>query len=208
MEVAYILAAYLFGSVPFLFLMGKLRGIDLRQVGTGNIGASNLWHNAGKLWGFLGGASDSLKGIIPPALARLMGLDLDVAMLVGLAAVVGQVWPIFVGFSGGRGNVTSLSVALVLAPRELGLALVPLAIAVARRNTALGMLLAFMVLPLASLALGERPLLTLALAVLLFIILLRRLTAKPGEWRWSQDRRRLFLERFLYDRSTKTQAEL
>ncbi|MBC8379461.1 MAG: glycerol-3-phosphate acyltransferase, partial [Planctomycetes bacterium] len=94
-----ILFAYLLGSVPFGFLIGKTQGIDLRQVGSGNIGATNAGRALGKKWGILCMVLDILKGLVPMLLVPLLGLieenasplQLTLWLFVGCAAVLGHV---------------------------------------------------------------------------------------------------------------------
>jgi glycerol-3-phosphate acyltransferase PlsY len=118
-----LLAAYLSGSVPFAFLLGKARGVDIRQAGSGNIGATNLGRICGKKWGVAGFALDTLKGALPVLVAGFFRQDFasgDAApwllallwVAVGIAAVLGHVFPVWLGFKGGKGVATSLGVLL------------------------------------------------------------------------------------------------
>ena len=118
-----VLAAYLAGAIPFGLLLAKARGIDVRAAGSGNIGATNVARTAGKGLGVLTLLLDAAKGALVVALARFT-LDLPVEWLsgIGVAAVLGHVFSVFLGFKGGKGVATALGVFLVLAPISAGVA--------------------------------------------------------------------------------------
>ena len=114
-----ILFAYLLGSIPFGFLIGKAQGIDLRKVGSGNIGATNTGRVLGKKWGTLCMLLDILKGLVPMLVVREQNADplqLTLWLLVGCAAVLGHVFPVYLKFKGGKGVATSLGIVLGLWP--------------------------------------------------------------------------------------------
>jgi len=117
MYVAYILPiilCYLIGSVIFGLLVAKIAGIgDLRDKGSGNIGATNVARIGGKKLGGITLALDFLKGFLPTMLAKIY-LPYDVALMCGLAAVLGHVLPLFAKFKGGKGVATGLAVILAL----------------------------------------------------------------------------------------------
>lgn len=114
--------AYLLGSIPFAFLIARAQGKDLRIVGSGNIGATNLARAVGRKWGYICFVLDVLKGFVPmivvgafletpPAPARLA-----LWLVVGAAAIVGHISSIFLKGRGGKGVATSFGVALGLWP--------------------------------------------------------------------------------------------
>lgn len=119
-----IVGAYLLGSVPFGLLVARLHGIDLRKVGSGNIGATNVIRALGRKWGIFCFVLDVLKGFVPMILVRLLGLcgpdptagHLIGWLAVGTAAILGHIFPIYLGFKGGKGVATSLGVVLGLWP--------------------------------------------------------------------------------------------
>ena len=122
-KVALALAyAYLLGSVPSGYLVGRLvRGVDLRNVGSGTVGGSNVWYNVGKRWIFPVGIFDLfVKGTTPVYVAQALGLDLGVQAGAGLLAVVGHNWPVFLKFRGGRGVSPIVGVLVALGRLELG----------------------------------------------------------------------------------------
>ncbi len=117
-----IVVAYLLGSVPFAFLIARAYGKDVRTIGSGNIGATNLARAVGRKWGYICFVLDVLKGLIPvAAVAAIAGTPdrpglLALWLVVGVAAILGHVFPVFLGFKGGKGVSTSLGVALGLWP--------------------------------------------------------------------------------------------
>jgi len=119
--VFLIVLAYLFGSVPFGVLIAKVYGKDLRSIGSGNIGATNVARALGKKWAYVCFVLDCLKGLIPMLIAKLIIGELTVVALslwltVGCAAIMGHVFPIYLKFKGGKGVATSLGVVLGLYP--------------------------------------------------------------------------------------------
>jgi glycerol-3-phosphate acyltransferase PlsY len=123
MEYLIVLLGYLFGSVPFGLLISKARGIDLRKVGSGNIGTTNVLRAVGKKEALITLLADILKGTVPVVLARtLTGNDTLVA-LTAAAAVLGHDFPLFLRFKGGKGVATSIGVMLGVSP-FLGLLLI------------------------------------------------------------------------------------
>ena len=120
--IVLIIGAYLLGSVPFGFIIAKMHGKDLRAIGSGNIGATNLSRALGKKWGYLCFLLDVLKALIPTMLAgRLISTPPAVAELflwlaVGCSAVVGHVFSIYLKFRGGKGVASSFGIALGIWP--------------------------------------------------------------------------------------------
>ncbi|MFH0847421.1 MAG: glycerol-3-phosphate acyltransferase, partial [Chloroflexota bacterium] len=116
--VLLIAGAYLLGSVPAAYIAAKLAlGIDIREYGSGNVGGSNLLKVAPKWISAVAFTYDVIKGILPVWLARILGLNLASQVVVGLAAISGHNWSVFLGFSGGRGIATTLGVTLSLMPK-------------------------------------------------------------------------------------------
>jgi glycerol-3-phosphate acyltransferase PlsY len=124
-----VVAAYLIGAIPFGYLIARaVRGIDIRTVGSGNLGATNVGRVLGRPYFFLVLALDLVKGLIPtagfpPLVGRLAGeTPVDLPVLVGLAAILGHTFPVYLKFRGGKGVATSLGVILALEPASLALA--------------------------------------------------------------------------------------
>ena len=122
-SILLALTSYLAGSIPFGLMIGRaVKGIDLRQHGSGNIGATNAGRVLGKKWGLICLVLDALKGLLPVAfLPRLLfGAD-ELAMehlrvLAGVSTIVGHMFSCWLGFRGGKGVATSLGVVAMLSP--------------------------------------------------------------------------------------------
>ena len=144
------LASYLLGSIPTAWIVARLvRGVDLRAIGSGNLGATNLYRQMGWKWAVPVGLFDMLKGTIPVVLfAAWAGAGLGAAITFGLLAVVGHVYPIFMNFRGGKGVATGGGVVLGLAPLAFVLSLIVWAVIVRLTGyVSLGSILSAAVLP-------------------------------------------------------------
>ena len=120
---AWLLAAYLIGSVPFGFLIGKMRGVDVRTVGSKNIGATNVFRTVGKKWGLLAFLCDFLKGFVPTMVAKHCAADVSwLPVAVGLACVIGHTLTVFMKFRGGKGVATAFGMLVALIPGLVGIA--------------------------------------------------------------------------------------
>lgn len=130
--VLAIVASYLVGAIPTSYLVVRaVRGIDLRTVGSGNLGTTNLFRQLGWRWALPVGVFDTLKGAIPVAVfAPWSGLGVVSAALLGLVAVLGHVYSVFVGFKGGKGVATGGGIVLGMAPLAFLGALVTWAVVV------------------------------------------------------------------------------
>jgi acyl phosphate:glycerol-3-phosphate acyltransferase len=116
-QVAAAVASYLAGSIPFGLLVARARGVDIREVGSKNIGATNVARTLGKKYGALVLILDALKGLAPTLVARhVLHLDDNALALVGLAAILGHVFPVWLRFRGGKGVATALGVFAALTP--------------------------------------------------------------------------------------------
>ncbi|MHB8844631.1 MAG: glycerol-3-phosphate 1-O-acyltransferase PlsY [Nitrospirota bacterium] len=116
-EVIVILASYMVGAIPFGLLITRVMGgIDVRTVGSGNIGATNVLRAAGKKAAVLTLLADCLKGFIPVFVALRLFDDAWIPVLSGVAAIVGHNFPVYLRFKGGKGVATSFGVVLAIAP--------------------------------------------------------------------------------------------
>jgi len=118
LSVLFIIAAYLLGSIPFGLIAGfKLKGIDIREHGSRNIGATNVSRVVGKRWGIAVLLLDALKGYIACILPAFFGqrLALPLPLILGISAILGHSFPIWLKFKGGKGVATSLGVFLAIA---------------------------------------------------------------------------------------------
>jgi len=120
-----ILICYFIGSLPTAYiLVKKLKGVDIRTVGSGNVGASNASRVLGK-WGFVTVLLiDALKGLIPVLVLKVMYGENDLVLLGAISVVLGHTFTIFLGFKGGKGVATGLGVFIALAPISTGIAAV------------------------------------------------------------------------------------
>lgn len=128
--------AYLIGSVPFSYLVARANGVDLRTVGSGNIGGANVWRSCGFGPFVLATSGDIIKGMLPTLaalylgdLAGLIGLRLEslppgAIILVGIAAILGHTFPLFLYFKGGKAVATSTGVLLAIFPLLIPIGLV------------------------------------------------------------------------------------
>jgi acyl phosphate:glycerol-3-phosphate acyltransferase len=114
--VAAVLASYLVGTIPTGLLVARARGVDIRAVGSGNIGATNVARSLGKKLGALVLVVDALKGFLPTFFAACAGWPPELVAAVGLATIVGHIFPVWLRFRGGKGVATGLGVFLAVAP--------------------------------------------------------------------------------------------
>ena len=201
------IGSYLLGSLPQVYLLGRLRGVDLRREPDLHIA---LWQRA-RWTAFLAVLGDLAKGAIPILVGGALGLGPGGVALAGLMVVLGQMWPLPFLSTGGRGNSTGITMALTLAPSAFRFALIPLGLALLvrlwegsnSRSLPLGMAVAFATLPLASYFTRQPLSITLALLGVFLAIILRRLTAGlRADLKVASSRKSLFLNRLLFDRSS------
>jgi len=117
-EIAAVLAfAYLLGSLPTALIFSRrVKRVDVRTVGDGNMGARNTFHTIGPRFGVTVAVIDFFKGALPVLLAYLLGLELGWQFLAGILVVLGHDFPVFAGFRGGQGTASTLGVMAVLFP--------------------------------------------------------------------------------------------
>ena len=173
-QTALVVFAYFLGSVSFGFIIGQLTGKDVRKVGSGNIGATNVMRAVGKTAGIITLLLDTAKGYVAVLLAEgFAGPDDMLPLICGVAALFGHCFPVFLKFRGGKGVATGLGVFLRLAPFyvifALGAFLIVLAIT---RFVSAGSMAAAATMPIALWiggASSERALLAAAIAALIII---------------------------------------
>ena len=173
--IAAIIGAYLIGAIPFGLLLGKAAGIDVREAGSGNIGATNVARTAGKKIGVLTLFLDAAKGALPISIGdRVLHLPSVWLCAVGLAAVIGHVFPIYLKLRGGKGVATALGVFLALSPASTGVAVaVFLVTFLVTKIVSLGSLIGAIVLTVASWFIDGRPEVTVLAVVCTLIIAVR-----------------------------------
>jgi len=155
LHIASIILCYLIGAIPFgLLFTRRFSHIDVRTVGSGNIGATNVLRAAGKKAALLTLLADCLKGLLPVLAIRLLLNNDTISMLSGVAALLGHIFPVYLGFKGGKGVATSFGVALALTPIAALLSLLTWALAAfIWRYSSLAALTAFALYPLYTFAL-------------------------------------------------------
>lgn len=117
-------AAYLLGSIPFSYLVARRAGVDVRKVGSGNVGATNVMRSAGRVAGVVAFLLDASKGAVAALLAQRLDPGGALPPLAAACAVLGHMFPIWLGFTGGKGVATGAGAFLPLTPLATGVALV------------------------------------------------------------------------------------
>jgi acyl phosphate:glycerol-3-phosphate acyltransferase len=176
-RVTWVVLAYLLAAIPVGVVLGRLRGVDLRAVGSGNIGATNAARALGARLGMLVLVLDAAKAALPVVLARqsfALGVhdELGVAA-VAMAAVLGHIFPVYLGFRGGKGVACALGVFVVLDPAvALGALLLYVQTLVLTRTSAIGSLTAVSAMTI-TLVIADAPqpyqLLSLGIAVVIWV---------------------------------------
>jgi glycerol-3-phosphate acyltransferase PlsY len=149
MEIIVMIFSYLLGSIPTGYIVGTLAGVDIRKVGSGNIGATNVARVVGKKRGLLTLIADVGKGFIPVFVAGRLGLSHTALALVATAAFLGHLYPVFLKFRGGKGVATALGILLAIAPMAtLVLMALFAAVAVSSRLVSLSSIVAALAAPI------------------------------------------------------------
>ncbi len=203
-----VLAAYLTGAIPVAYIFGRaIKGIDLREYGSANVGASNVYRSVAR-WAVVPvGLLEIAQGMAGIMLAKLLGQDLGLQVVAGLAAIAGQTWSVFLGFSGGRGIGPSIGFMLGLAPPVLAAFTVISLLGWPLRNFPLTVGVAIALTPLSSLITdGAGPVAAGCLGMALIVFAKRLVTNRiglPAE----QDWRDVLLNRLLFDRDRRDRDE-
>lgn len=211
--VLLAVGAYLIGSIPTSYIAGRLiKGIDIRKHGSGVASASNVWHSVARWALFPVGLFDVFKGAIPVAIAYpVLDFPIWAQGLVGLAAIAGHNWSVFLNFSGGRGFATVVGVISIFAPWELLVyVLIVFPLHAVIKNSPMSMLVTALLIVPASIGLPEGPLVRTPeewlartwclLGILLILIAKRVIAERPlprDQWK------RVMLYRLLFDRDTR-----
>jgi glycerol-3-phosphate acyltransferase PlsY len=141
--VALVAASFLIGAIPWGYVAGKVsRGIDLRSVGSGGTGATNVLRTMGPQASALVALLDISKGVLPVVLARSAGFDSAWAAAAAVAAVAGHCWSPFIGFKGGKGVATGAGAAIALFPQLLLIVPVMVIVVWTTKYVSLGSLIA------------------------------------------------------------------
>ena len=222
LNLGFIIGSYLLGSLPHLYLLGLLRG---RHLSGGDL-HMELWRRGGRLLGSIGFLLELAKVIIPIVTGRSRGLETSIIVLGGLAAVAGQMWPIFFHFDGEKGNSIGIAMAATMTPSPFFIAFIFMATGFLIRTIPrfvkegqsvneklklgrhpslsfpLGMATGFAVLPLANWGLGGPVTITLGYTALFGLIMLRRATAGLSlDLKAGKKLTTVIINRLLYDRA-------
>ena len=206
--ILMVVFAYLLGSIPSGYLAGKwIKGIDLREYGSGTVSGSMVWEHVAKWAVFPVGIFDIFKGALPTWLSLKLGLSEQAAMVVGLTAVVGHNWPIYLNFQGGRGLSPFLGELFVLFPLGMLILLIGLGIGNRLKSPAIPLFTIILLPVFAALFDGPESMLWLALGMTA-ITILKRLEANgrplPED---PQERHDVILRRIFLDRDIQDHEE-
>jgi acyl phosphate:glycerol-3-phosphate acyltransferase len=197
-----IVCAYLLGSLPFAYIIARLvKGVDIRQVGTKNMGAMNTFYRIGFGWGVLVLLLDMGKGVLSILVARWLGVDVLYQYITAGVTVIGHMFPVFLGFRGGKGGATVIGILALLMPRAipLGLGLFVLALLLTRYPT-FSYALALSCTPFVAWVGYESGTLVVVSVILLLMVVLRyiprllEMRSTGGNWK------RVFVRKGLKDR--------
>ena len=176
-RIIVVVIAYLLGSIPFGYLIVRRRiGADIRQTGSGGTGATNVSRRAGKTAGILTLVLDAAKGCVAVVIAQVVSGDDWMVAAAAIAALVGHIFPVWLGFRGGKGVATAVGIFAVLAPIALLCAgVIFLAIVVTTRYVSLGSIIAAVLVPVfVWFQSGLQPVLTAAIVAAALIVFAHR----------------------------------
>jgi glycerol-3-phosphate acyltransferase PlsY len=221
-DALLIPGAYLLGSMPHLILLAKMRHIKLE----GDF-HQELFRRAGRTIGVIGVVGEFIKGALPVLVGKALGLHIAIVAGAGLAAVCGQMWPVFSRFDGEKGNSIGLGMVMAFTPVSCLIALITVIIALLirtaprlihkgrlrggkplfggqySRSLPLGMAVYFLILPFVAWSRGEPRETVWCLGALFVLIMVRRLTAGlRDDLKTSNDVKAILMRRLLYDRAT------
>ena len=211
-NVLLVVGAFLVGSIPTGYLVGKYAaGIDIRDYGSGNAGASNVIAHVGMWTGASQGLFDCLvKGALPVLVGAYIGADPWAQGGAGIAAVVGHNWSPFLRFTGGRGVATGIGalLGLMLWRELLIMAVLSLVLMrIATRDTGLWTLMSIVLLPVLAYVLGQPPEKVLAVVAIASLLVFKRLTANWEPIPQEYGVLRVLAFRILWDRDVPKRVE-
>ena len=202
---AAIVIGYLLGSIPFAYIMARHKdGIDIRDVGSGNVGALAVFREVGPAFGILVLIGDAGKGALSVLIAQWLGLDLIWVCVAGFAAVAGHNWPVFLKFKGGKGAATIMGVLLAFMPVQFAIGLgIAIVVVMITSNIRLGMIgLAF--IPLIVWLFDKEATIPIFFSLGLFLFLvIRTLVGLKGELARAGEKKGLIFDRDYHFWQTK-----
>lgn len=204
MALLWVLTSYFLGAVPSAYIVARaLKGIDIRQYGSGNVGGSNVRAHVSDAAFVMVGVADAAKGALAVAIGRSLGLDPWVVSASGAAAMAGHNWSLFIGGAGGRGIGTAFGALLILSPLlALALALSVVVGYVAGQGAILVLLAMFGLSVLAWVLELPGPVVGFSFAVFVLHALKRLLSHRPPWTLPAAERGRVLLYRLFLDRDT------
>lgn len=207
--VLLILGAYLLGSIPSAYLAGKwIKRIDLRKYGSGTVSGSMVWEHVAHWALFPVGIFDIFKAALPTWIGLQLGLEDGMAMAAGIAALVGHNWPIYLGFTGGRGLSPFLGAITVIFPWGFAWLLAFLAVGFFLGDSSPWALSSLILLPLFNQAMNGPETVNEAAIVMIILTIIKRLEANRRSLPTDQtERRKVLLRRVFLDRDIRSHHE-
>jgi len=205
--VGVVAAGYLVGAIPVAYIAGRLKGIDIRQYGSANVGASNVYQSVAH-WAVVPvGLAQIALAMAGIGLAKLLDQSLNVQVAAGVAALVGVCWSIYLRFAGGRGISASIGFMLLLTPITLAVFTVIGLAGVFARQVPLGVGLAIAAAPVTSVIVDGPGTIALGCLCMAIIIFTKRLLGNPGARAEGTPPHEVLLNRLLFDRDIRDRDE-
>ena len=201
-----LVISYFLGSIPTAYIVGKtLKGIDVTEMGSKNVGGANLWLTVSKKASVLVILADAAKAVLAVMLAKALALGLPFQIGCGLLVTVGHNWSPFLRFKGGRGMACAGGIALILTPWQFLIVLPVVLLGFILKNLSLTTIIGVLSLPLFTWVMTQNPTLTLGIAGIPLLMTVKRITANwepftPGEPVYSVILYRIMLDRDIPDR--------
>ena len=211
-----LVVSYLVGSIPLSYMVARRRGVDLRKQGSQQVGGGNLWRTTSRRLGLLVGLFDFVKGAVMVLIAWRLGLDAGLQLAVGLAAVAGHNWSVFIRFYGGRGIATTLGIIIILPFINwsditiyplVAFLCVAIGIVIFTHRTPVPILFGLLMPPIVSAIAKEPWPVTLGYTGMFLIIIIKRLIAQPSTEKRQIGLGQLLLNRLLFDRDVRHRSD-
>ncbi|HOV91268.1 MAG TPA: glycerol-3-phosphate 1-O-acyltransferase PlsY [Syntrophorhabdaceae bacterium] len=171
LQAFFVIVAYLIGSIPVGLLLSKIQGKDPRNIGSGNIGATNVMRTAGKTAGIVTLLGDVAKGFLPVMIANYYSNSSFFVSLIGFSAFIGHLYPVYLRFKGGKGVATALGVYLAISPLAILIdILIFTSVLFKWRYVSLGSLVGTFMMPVILIILGK-PYMYIILSILIGIFI-------------------------------------